>query len=236
MIIANWARQMHLEHPIVYLRVSVMPHTSLCTTLLLYTLYIIHQPQCTLHTISDGGTIVIPVLPITIFIRHMNRTGFELSTNQMETKMISLLLIRHQLVKKASLLQWKKCYKSFCRLKKTKSFWSCGKWNFWRANKISCKLTIRIKSIWEKNFILHIVIFNNPPFAPFFTMNPPNPPFKPPLSSQLCIYLCAVQLHHHFTISNQALPFFLFSLKLFLHFTYYCPKFNISLLSSEKDQ
>ncbi len=100
MIIANWARQMPLEHPIVYLRVSAIPHMSLCTTLLLYTLYIMRQPPCTLRTISDGGTIVIPVLPITIFIRHMNRTGFELSTNQMETKMISPLLIRHQLVKK----------------------------------------------------------------------------------------------------------------------------------------
>ena len=187
MIIANWARQIHLEHPIVYLRVSVMPHTSLCTTLLLYTLYIIRQPPCTLRTISDGGTIVIPVVPITIFIRHMNLTGFELSTNWMETKMISPLLIRHQLVKKASLLQWKKCYKSFRlrELKKQKFFWSCGKWNFWRANKISCKLTIRIRSIWEKNFILHIVIFNNPPFAPhppgpFFYPQPPNPPYQAP--------------------------------------------------------
>ena len=187
MIIANWARQMHLEHPIVYLRVSVMPHTSLCTTLLLYTLYIIRRPPCTLRTISDGGTIVIPVVPITIFIRHMNLTGFELSTNWMETKMISLLLIRHQLVKKASLLQWKKCYKSFRlrELKKQKFFWSCGKWNFWRANKISCKLTIRIRSIWEKNFILHIVIFNNsplrttPPWPPFLLWTP-QPPYQAP--------------------------------------------------------
>ena len=188
MIIANWASQMRLEHPIVYLRVSAMPHMSLCTTLLLYTLYIIRQPPCTLRTISDGGTIVIPVVPITIFIRHMNLTGFELSTNWMETKMISLLLIRHQLVKKASLLQWKKCYKSFRlrELKKQKFFWSCGKWNFWRANKISCKLTIRIRSIWEKKLHFTYCDFQQsplrtaPPWPPFLLWTPPQPLFQAP--------------------------------------------------------
>ena len=90
MIIANWAKQTLLAHPIVYLRVLDTLPMSPCTTLPHYILYIILRPQCILHTISDGGTIVIPVLPIIILI---NMTGFELTTNRMETKMISLLLI-----------------------------------------------------------------------------------------------------------------------------------------------
>ena len=99
MIIANWAKQIHLEHPIVYLRVLDMPHMSPCTTLLHFILYIILQPQCILHTISDGGTIVIPVqLPIIKILINMPATGFELTTKRMETKMISLLLLILQLI------------------------------------------------------------------------------------------------------------------------------------------
>ena len=90
MITAIWAKQTHLAHPIVYLRVLDTPPMSPCTTLLHCILFIILRPQCILHTISDGGIIVIPVLPIIILI---NMTGFELTTNRMETKMILLLLI-----------------------------------------------------------------------------------------------------------------------------------------------